>query len=140
MNLRPPGYEPGELPDCSTPRRGPDCSTLVTLVSMWDWAIWAALILVALAGVAALALLFVRVREAWRSFNEMRRTMIRGLDELAASAEAVAEKAAAAEDTAELEETLGRLRVTLARLAVLRAALDEAQVTFRPVTVVLPRR
>ena len=21
MNLRPPGYEPGELPDCSTPRR-----------------------------------------------------------------------------------------------------------------------
>ena len=22
MNLRPPGYEPGELPDCSTPRRG----------------------------------------------------------------------------------------------------------------------
>ena len=45
MNLRPPGYEPGELPDCSTPRRGPDCSTLVTLVSMWDWAIRAALVL-----------------------------------------------------------------------------------------------
>src|SRR6478609_6407256 len=22
LNLRPPGYEPGELPDCSTPRRG----------------------------------------------------------------------------------------------------------------------
>jgi hypothetical protein len=21
LNLRPPGYEPGELPDCSTPRR-----------------------------------------------------------------------------------------------------------------------
>ena len=26
MNLRPPGYEPGELPGCSTPRRGVHCS------------------------------------------------------------------------------------------------------------------
>ena len=26
LNLRPPGYEPGELPDCSTPRRGPEYS------------------------------------------------------------------------------------------------------------------
>ena len=107
---------------------------------MWDWAIWAALILVGLAGIAALALLFVRARDAWRSFEETRRTMVRGLDELAASAEAVAEKAAAAEGTTELEETLGRLRVSLARLAVLRAALDEAEVTFRPVTAFLPRR
>jgi hypothetical protein len=107
---------------------------------MWDWAIWAALILVAVAGIAALGLLGVRARDAWRSFEETRRSMVRGLDELAASAEAVAEKAAAAEDTAELEETLGRLRVTLARLAVLRAALDEAEVTFRPITAVVPRR
>ena len=27
MNLRPPGYEPGELPDCSTPRRTQKSST-----------------------------------------------------------------------------------------------------------------
>jgi hypothetical protein len=107
---------------------------------MWDWAIWAALILGAVAGIAALALLAVRVRDAWRSFERMRRTMIRELDELAAKAEAVAEKAAAAGDTGALEESIGRLRVSLARLAVLRAALDEARVTFRPVTAVLPRR
>ena len=107
---------------------------------MWDWAIWAALIIVGLTGVAALALLFVRTRDAWRSFDETRRTMVRGLDELAANAEAVAEKAAVAGDTAELEESVGRLRVSLARLAVLRAALDEARVTFRPVTVLLPRK
>ena len=25
LNLRPPGYEPGELPDCSTPRRNRIC-------------------------------------------------------------------------------------------------------------------
>jgi hypothetical protein len=107
---------------------------------MWDWAIWTALILVAVAGIASLALLGVRVRDAWRSLNDMRRTLIRRLDDLAASAEAVAEKAAAAGDTAALEESLGRLQVTLARLAVLRAALDEARVTFRPVTVILTRR
>jgi hypothetical protein len=107
---------------------------------MWDWAIWAALIFAASAGIGALALLAVRARDAWRSFNEARRTLLRGLDELAASAEAVAEKAATAGDTAGLDESLGRLRVTLARLAVLREALDEARVTFRPVTAVLPRR
>ena len=107
---------------------------------MWDWAIGAALILGAFAGFGALALLAVRVRDAWRSFEEARRTMIRGLEDLAASAEAVAEKAAAADGTVELAETLGRLPVSLARLAVLRAALDEARVTFRPAVAVLPRR
>ena len=107
---------------------------------MWDWPIWAALILVAVAGIAALALLALRVRDAWRSFDETRRTMIHGLDALAASAEAVAERAADAGDFAELEASVGRLRVSLAQLAVLRAALDEARVTFQPVAVFLPRK
>ena len=31
MNLRPPGYEPGELPDCSTPRRDAEYSALFAL-------------------------------------------------------------------------------------------------------------
>jgi hypothetical protein len=107
---------------------------------MWDWAIWAALILGVLAGIAALALLAVRVRNVWRGLGEARRTMIGGLDRLAANAEAVAEKAAAAGDTTELDESIRRLRLSLARLAVLRAALDEARVTFRPVTAFIPRR
>jgi hypothetical protein len=107
---------------------------------MWDWAIWAALILGALAGIGALVLLAMRVWDVWRSFDEARRRMIHGLDELAASAEAVAEKAAAAGDAAELAETLGRLRVSLAQLAVLRGALDEVRVTFRPAIAFLPRR
>ena len=34
MNLRPPGYEPGELPDCSTPRRGADYSAGYALTKM----------------------------------------------------------------------------------------------------------
>ena len=105
---------------------------------MWDWAIWAALIFVAVAGSAALVLLAVRLRDAWRSFDETRRTMVRELDELAKNAEAVAEKAAVAGDFAELEESVGRLRVSLAQLTVLRTALDEARVTFQPVTAFLP--
>jgi hypothetical protein len=105
---------------------------------MWDWAIWAALIFVAVAGSAALVLLAVRLRDAWRSFDETRRTMVRGLDELAKNAEAVAEKAAVAGDFAELEESVGRLRVSLAQLTVLRTALDEARVTFQPATAFLP--
>ena len=107
---------------------------------MWDWAIWTALILVAVAGIAALVLLALRLRDMWHSFEETRKTMIRGLDSLATNAEAVAEKAAVAGDFTELEESVGRLRVSLAQLAVLRGALDEARVTFRPVTAFLPRK
>jgi hypothetical protein len=107
---------------------------------MWDWAIWAALIVVVLAGTAALALLAVRAREAWRDLTTTRRTMLRGLDELGASAAAVEAKLAAAEDTAELQQSLRRLRVSLARLAVLREALDEARVTFRPALAFIPRK
>ena len=33
LNLRPPGYEPDELPDCSTPRR---ISSLHSRTSKWD--------------------------------------------------------------------------------------------------------
>ena len=141
MNLRPPGYEPGELPDCSTPRRGPDCSTLVTIIRMWNWAIWGALIVAFLVAIAAAVLLAKRTLTAWRDFNDTRRDLVRRLDQLAASAEETADKAAAVgEDTAELHESLGRLRVSLAKLAVLRAALDEAEITFGRVAAVVPRK
>jgi hypothetical protein len=140
LNLRPPGYEPGELPDCSTPRRGPDCSTLVTIGPMWDWAIWGALILSAVAGIAAIAPLAVRGRVSWRDFKRTRRDVMRGLDELLARGETTAEKVAGAGDTVELQESLGRLRISLAQLAVLRGALGEAQDTFGRVTAFVPRK
>ena len=140
MNPRPPGYEPGELPDCSTPRRGRDCSTLVTLVSMWEWVIWGALILGTAAGTAALALLVARSLDAWRAFNESRGTVIRGLSDFAAKAEAAAEKLAAVDQTAELQESLARLRVSLARLAVLQAAIDEVDETVGRVLAFVPHK
>ena len=141
MNPRPPGYEPGELPDCSTPRRGPDCSTLVTIAPMWDWAIWTALIVTFLAGIAALVLLVIRVLQAWRDLKRTRRRSVRRLDNFAAKAEATAERLETAGDTVELEESIGRLRVSLARLAVLTNALDEAaEDTIDRVIAFVPRK
>ena len=85
---------------------------------MWDWAIWGALIVAVLAGIAALALFLARARKA----------------------EATTEKIASAGETAELRESLERMHPSLAQLAVLRAALDEAQGTVGRVTAYLPRK
>jgi site-specific recombinase len=107
---------------------------------MWDWAIWAALVVGALAGIAALLLVAVRAREAWGVFMETRGAVIRGLADFTAQAEAAADKIAAAGETVDVEESLARLRVSLARLAVLTAAIDEAQVTFGRIAAVVPRK
>jgi predicted nuclease with TOPRIM domain len=108
---------------------------------MWDWAIWAALVVVVAACAAATALFAVRARTAWRDVDGARREVMDGLDELQASGDAVAEKLAAVDDgNAELQESLGRLNVSLARLAVLRAALDDAQTIFGRFVVVVPHK
>jgi hypothetical protein len=96
---------------------------------MWDWAIWGALILVILVGIATVALLGVRALAAWRNFKGARRDVVGSLDDLAAKGEATAAQVATAGETADLQESLGRLRISLARLALLREALDEAHDT-----------
>jgi predicted nuclease with TOPRIM domain len=107
---------------------------------MWNWAIWGALILAMPAGIGALALLAVRSLQAWRDVKKSRRDIVRRLGDLQAKGEATAHKVAAAGDSAEVQESLDRLQVSLARLAVLRAALDDAQVTFGRVTALVPRK
>jgi len=107
---------------------------------MWDWAIWGALIVAALAVSAALALLARRALAAWHDVKDARRDVVRRLDQLSAKGDATAEKIAATGDTPELHESLGRLRVSLAQLNVLRNAIDEAQVTVGRVTAVVPRK
>jgi hypothetical protein len=107
---------------------------------MWDWAIWGALTLVVVAGIAALVLLVMRSLEAWRALQETRRAVGGGLAGFAARAEAVADKLATADDTVELQESLGRLRLSLTRLAVLRAAIDEADETLGRVIAVVPHK
>ena len=107
---------------------------------MWDWAIWAALVLGTVAGIAAITVLVVRSLEAWRAFKQTRGAVVGGLDAFAAQAGAVADKLAAAGDTAELQQSVGRLRVSLARLDILRAALDEVDGTVGRVTAYLPHK
>lgn len=103
-----------------------NCSTLVTIRSMWDWLVYAALIVTALAILGALALLAVRVLQALRSFKRLRRHVSRDLGRVAEKADAVADKAAAVSGDPELDASLARLRESLAQLAVLRAAWEEA--------------
>jgi hypothetical protein len=106
---------------------------------MWDRAIWGALIVVALAGTAALALFALRTRQAWRDARDTPRDVLSRLDDFSGKAEAVAEKVTAGSDTTgELEASVERLRVSLAQLAVLRAALDEATGTVGRVAAYLP--
>ena len=107
---------------------------------MWDWAIWGSLIVVFIVGIATLALVVVRSREAWRDVRYAGRDTVRRLDEITAKAEATADRLETAGDTAELEESLGRLRVSLAQLAVLTDALDEVQDGVGRVAAVLPRK
>jgi predicted nuclease with TOPRIM domain len=108
---------------------------------MWDWAIWAALILVVLAGIAALTLLVLNSLKAWHAIRNTRDTVLGRLDDFTARAEAVADRIAAADQgTAEVHESLGRLRVSLARLAVLRAAIDEVDHSLARFAVVVPRK
>src|SRR4051794_41894836 len=83
-------------------------ATLVTLVSMWDWAIWAALVLGTVAGIAALALLVVRSLEAWRAFKQTRGAVVGGVDAFAAQGGAGAGKLAAPRDPAGLQGSAGR--------------------------------
>ncbi len=61
MNLRPPGYEPGELPDCSTPRRYPKNTIDSVPVLLW---IALGLFAVLLVGTGSFAA--VRAARAWR--------------------------------------------------------------------------
>jgi hypothetical protein len=108
---------------------------------VWDWAIWAALIVAVCVGIAAFALLAVRALRAWRDVDAARRNVLLRLDDFAGKAEAVSEKlAAASESTAELQGSLEHLRVSLAQLAVLRAALDEVDGTVARVAAYLPHK
>jgi hypothetical protein len=103
-----------------------NCSIVVTIRSMWDWLVYAALIAGALGVIGAIVLLAVRVLQALRAFKRLRRHVFRGLDRVAEQAEATLDKLGAVSDTEKLDGSLARLRESLAQLAVLRAAWDDA--------------
>jgi len=93
---------------------------------MWDWLVYAALIVGALAFTGGLVLLAVRVLQAWRDFKRVRRHVFRELDLVAQKAEATLDKVESVSDTERLDAGLDSLRGSLARLALLREAAHEA--------------
>ena len=117
-----------------------DCSTLVTIRSMPDWALYAAVILAVLSAISALAYVITQALHAWRAVKRLRRNALREVDRLVELADETAAKAEHAADSSLLQTKLARLRVTLARFAVLRQALDEVSGTVGRVTAVYPRK
>jgi uncharacterized membrane protein YcjF (UPF0283 family) len=105
-----------------------------------DWTIWTALIVSALAVLAGLGYLGVRVLQCWRALKRFRRHLGKEFAQLADAGERTAEAAAKATHTTELEQSLSRLRVTLARFAVLREALNEATGAVGRLASVYPRK
>ena len=105
-----------------------------------DWAIYGALTIGFLAGTGAIALVVVRVLQAWRAFKHLRRGIAGELERLAELGEATADKLGTATDTTKVDESLSRLRVALAQFAVLRSALDEAQDVFKRLAWIYPAK
>jgi hypothetical protein len=105
-----------------------------------DWAVYAALIVAALAVAAAIAFLVVRILQGWRALKRFRRHLAKSLTDLADGAERTGEIVERISDQSELEQSLGRLRLGLARFNVLRAAVDEVTDSLTRVTAVYPRK
>jgi hypothetical protein len=134
LNLRPPGYEPGELPDCSTPRR----ERQYTTVSAVFWAALGFLVVVTVAGAAYVG---VRAWRAWQAFVSLAVAGAAGLDLLITRSEALTTKAErVAARTEELDVALTRLERSTARSRVLVGAVDEALDVVRGVLSYVPKK
>jgi hypothetical protein len=120
LNLRPPGYEPGELPDCSTPRRdGKD-----SIVPM-PWWTWAALVFFGVAVLAA-AVLVVLALLGMRRLAKTGAQVEAGLEDLARKSEELEARLAHADERTQLvERKLAHLDGSLERLSVLTWALGD---------------
>jgi hypothetical protein len=120
LNPRPPGYEPGELPDCSTPRRGVYGSTVVV--------IWIAIAVLVAGVVVGLVDAVVRGIRTWRQMKRTGARFTAELDRISrAAAEIDGQLARAAAAGERLTEAQARLRVSRARLDVQLAAVREAR-------------
>jgi hypothetical protein len=104
------------------------------------WWIWIALIAGALAVLASLGFLGIRILQGWRTYKRFRRHLGKGLESLADALERTSEAAERASDTSRLDAARDRLRLTLARFAILREAFDEATGGVRRLAAVYPRK
>jgi uncharacterized protein YlxW (UPF0749 family) len=129
LNLRPPGYEPGELPDCSTPRR--DGKDSIGFVPWWTWTALVVFSVVVAAGAAVTTAALIQLRRLASTGEELARS----LDELNAKAEALQTRLEQAEERSEaVERKLARLDESYERLSVLLWALGDVRRTISHVT------
>jgi hypothetical protein len=127
LNLRPPGYEPGELPDCSTPRRERQYTTV-------DAVFWAALGFLVIAVVGGAAHVAVRAWRTWQVCVSLAVVGTAGADLLvmrAEQTEARAERATARVE--ELTAALERLERSRAQGRVLLGGVEEMVSVIRAV-------
>jgi hypothetical protein len=122
LNLRPPGYEPGELPDCSTPRR--DGKDSIGFVPWWTWTALGIFILVVCIGVAVTVAAFLQMRRLATAGADV----ARALEEVAGKTEALEARLEHAEKRADLvERKMGQLQSSFERLSVLTWAVGDAR-------------
>ena len=122
MNLRPPGYEPGELPDCSTPRR--ERKDSIPRVPWWTWIALAAF---------GLAILGSGLFGVWASGRM--KVLFASSEVLAARMEELSRRNAelqrrserASLRTQELQLRIDRVNRSLAQLGVLGWALGDTR-------------
>ena len=121
MNLRPPGYEPGELPDCSTPRR--DGKDSIRFVPWWTWLCFGIFLAAIIATAVFSAFAFGRLKRLGTAAEGIQAR----LDEVARlSEETERRQAHVQERLEELERHRARTEASIARLKVLTTAFSEA--------------
>jgi hypothetical protein len=134
LNLRPPGYEPGELPDCSTPRRERQYTTV-------DAVFWTALGFLVAAAITGAAHVGLRAWRAWQACVSLAVAGAAAVELLSSRGEQIAAKAErAAARAEELQAALARLQRSTARGRVLIGAVDEALDVVRAVLSYAPKK
>jgi hypothetical protein len=122
LNLRPPGYEPGELPGCSTPRRRRKDS--ISPMPWWAWFCFG----VFLAAVVATAVFSVFAFDRLRRLAAVAAGIQARVDELALGSEELERRLAHNQERmTDLERHRARLETSFGRLRVLTSAFLEAR-------------
>ena len=129
MNLRPPGYEPGELPDCSTPRR--DGKDSIGFMPWWTWTALAIFVLVVLVGAAVTILAFLQMRRLTTAGKDITRS----LEDLSVKTAALEARLEHAEQRADLvERKMAQLQGSFERLSVLTWAAGDVRRVLSGIT------
>jgi Flp pilus assembly protein TadG len=129
LNLRPPGYEPGELPDCSTPRR--DGKDSIGFMPWWTWTALAIFVLVVCVGIAVSFAAFLQMRR----LSTAGKDVARALEEVATKTDALEARLEHAEQRAALvERKMAQLQASFERLSVLNWALGDVRRTVSGIT------